>query len=156
MMLTDYWTSQGLQLVAGCAAAAITAFERRHHVVLPSAVRAYYQTVNGMKQTSKDACDSNGFSFWPLDQVTPIDEFLETYRWPTCEGCAGFFVFADYLQLSWAYAIRLARTPGNPVVLIGKERPELVAASFDDFVTAYLEDAASLYGGPVFDSSGTS
>jgi hypothetical protein len=53
------------------------------------------------------------------------------------------FVFADYLQWSWAYAIRLG-TSGNPVIFVGAEGG-VVANSFTEFVALYVQDAEALY-----------
>ena len=54
-----------------------------------------------------------------------------------------YFVFADYLQWSWAYAVRL-RSEDSSVILVGAEG-DVVAASFSEFVRLYIEDAEALY-----------
>jgi len=59
------------------------------------------------------------------------------------------FVFADYLDWSWAYAIRLLATPSESghIFMIGKqETPIQIAESFSDFVELYLVDSPILYG----------
>jgi hypothetical protein len=58
-----------------------------------------------------------------------------------------YFVFADYLQWCWAYAIRLSSNPSepNPVIHVGTIRPKIVAPSFGGFVNSYIHDAKSLY-----------
>ena len=57
------------------------------------------------------------------------------------------FVFADYLNWSWAYAIRLVSDVDscNRVVIVGKNSPERVAETFEGFVDLYLADAEGLY-----------
>ena len=150
-VLTDYWISKGLQLTASCAPATISEFERRYRIVVPPQLRAYYLSANGMKQVFAHSADPSGFSFWPLEQVIPVRDFVTTPKWPGFAGDEGFFVFADYMQLSWAYAIRLTPNRMNRVILIGKARPELVAESFEQFVAAYVTDAKELYSGAPFD-----
>ncbi len=70
-------------------------------------------------------------------------------------GAEFFFVFADYLHWSWAYAIRLSKRPAEEcsVVLIGKQFPITVASSFEEFVNLYIADSPKLYGLSGFTSS---
>ncbi len=62
---------------------------------------------------------------------------------PSIQSPEEYFVFADYFQWSWAYAIRLG-SEDSSVILVGAEG-DVVAASFSEFVRLYIEDAEALY-----------
>ncbi len=149
--LVKYWKGLGLPIPTGCPDAALQAFEKHAGAVLPDDMRKYFRLLNGMKDTWPGDQDPNGFSFWPLSKVRWVPEELaemspQTAAFP---GAEDFYVFADYMGWSWAYAIRLSRSPGaNLVILIGKEVPEFVAGSFSAFVDLYLSDAPALYESP--------
>ena len=114
-------------------------------------MRKYFRRANGMKDTWPGDQDPNGFSFWPLSKVRWVPEELaetspHTSAFP---GAEDFYVFADYMGWSWAYAIRLSSSQGkNLVILVGKELPELVAKSFSAFVDVYVIDSPALYESP--------
>ena len=57
------------------------------------------------------------------------------------------FVFPDYLQWCWAYAIHLGDSPlePNPIIHVGTVHPKVVARSFNEFMELYLRDARELY-----------
>jgi hypothetical protein len=66
---------------------------------------------------------------------------------PELSDAGRYIAFADYLQWSWAYAIRLGNGPSepNPVIHVCTIRPKTVAGSFSDFVDLYLRDARELH-----------
>ena len=146
--LVRFWEAQGLSVPAGCDQATIKEFERVHGVTLPPDMRAYLSLADGMNQTFKDSCDKDGFAFYPLDLIESVPTFGRRFTSPLVRFSSDddFFVFADYLQLSWAYAIRI-RGEGNRVLIVGKQVPEIVAESFEDFVGLYVLGSPVLYTG---------
>lgn len=149
--LVAYWASKGVQLAPGCSPVAIAQFERRYHVTMPPALRSCYLVADGMKKTFEDEYDSEGFCFWPLENVAPLDECEKLKKWSEVPKGDGFFVFADYLHFSWVYAIRLSLGRSNLVAIMGKRTPELVGVSFEDFIGAYVANSSRLYQGVPFE-----
>jgi len=146
--LVEYWRAQGLSLPAGCDREAIGNFERAHRVALPAEMSAYLMFADGMQQTFRDAWDKDGFAFYPLSAIGSVPEIGQRYNPPLARFSSDedFFIFADYLQVSWSYAIRL-RGEGNRIVIVGKEIPEIVAESFQEFVALYVTGSKRLYAG---------
>jgi hypothetical protein len=147
--LISHWQSQNLKIAPGNPEARLQEFERHNSVILPPDLRDYFLSVDGMVQVGGHDCDPTGFAFWPLARVKGVAEECAEHSLaiPEVADPDRYFVFADYLQWSWAYAIYLSDRPSrpNPVIHVGTIRPKTVAASFAEFVDLYLRDARELY-----------
>lgn len=144
--LIAHWTAQQLALSEGVTEANIRSFESRYTVRLPGDVRDYFARVNGHVQRGGVDADREGFAFWPLERVEPLPSVCAQFRVPIplVESPEFYFVFADYLQWSWAYAINLGST-NSTVIFVGATDGKVVAGSFADFVRLYVEDSEALY-----------
>lgn len=147
--LISHWRSQNLTIAPGNTEARVREFESHNDVSLPPDFREYFLKVNGMAQDGGHDCDPTGFAFWPLARVKTMAEESAQRSLPPSQipDAARYFVFADYLQWSWAYAIRLGQRPSEPnsVIHVGTICPKTVASSFTEFVDLYLRDARELY-----------
>lgn len=145
--LSQHWAAQ-LAVSRGATSESVEQFEATHHVTLPAEMRDYFLELDGMGSHWPNDQDAKGFSFWPLALVRPAAEELSKMGMESPPELDRHFAFADYLGLSWAYAIRLTDDPlsGNRVMLIGKDSPVQVASSFGEFVDLYLQDSPRLYG----------
>ena len=154
--LISYWKSQNLLLAPGNRIEALQDFELRHSVKFPNDFREYLLQTNGMLEVGGHDCDPMGFSFWPLHRIRSVTEecAAQKIEAPSNLNVENYFVFADYLQWSWAYAIHLGTSPAgtNRVIHVGTFRPKFVADSFTHFVTLYLHDAPELYSSSGSDS----
>jgi hypothetical protein len=139
--LEHYWSSHGLEPERRATAESLRAFEEAHHVTFPEDVRRYLLRLNGLA-TFGTGADGNGFGFFPLGQLRPVKP--EEYP-PGFKG-TGYFVFAEYLGWSWAYALQLADSAARgEVIHIGTMKPKVIAASFSQFIELYLVDSPNLY-----------
>ncbi len=147
--LISYWQSQNLRIAPGNPEGSVRVFESRYSVILPPDFREYFLSVDGMAQVGGHDCDPTGFAFWPLARLKSVPEECTEHALalPEVPDPDKYFVFADYLQWSWAYAIRLGDRPSepNPVIHVGTVRPKTVAGSFTEFTDLYLRDARELY-----------
>jgi hypothetical protein len=146
--LIEYWKSQGIRAPMGNSDDAILEFEAQNNVHLPADMREYFRATNGMPGVGR-GCDNNGFRFWPLNEVAavPVRCGEKDVSLPESAHLEQHFLFADYFEWSWAYAIDLSgRDPGGqPVIHIGTLEPKTVARSFSQFLELYLRDAKDLY-----------
>jgi hypothetical protein len=147
--LITHWQSENLGIAPGSSEQDVRDFEFANGVILPNDFRQYFLHVNGMLQRGGHDVDRNGFSFWPLSRVKSVrrecpasSSFVSSIAEPD-----RYFVFADYLQWSWAYAVRLDSQglQDGEIAHVGTRQPKVVAASFGDFVEMYLSDAEDLY-----------
>jgi SMI1/KNR4 family protein SUKH-1 len=147
--LIGHWTSQNLKIAPGNPEEKVRKFESRNGVILIPDFREYFLSVDGMPQVGGHDCDPIGFAFWPLARVKTVAEEYSKHSTVLTEvpDPSRYFLFADYLQWSWAYAIHLSDHPSgpNPVIHVGTVRPKVVAGSFTEFVDLYLRDARELY-----------
>jgi hypothetical protein len=121
----------------------IDEFESRHGIRFPLDLRSFLEEVGGFDQ-GKDYQDARGFNFWPLSKISRVSDY-NGHRFKF-SGDRSYFLFCDYLDFSWAYAIRLGEGK-NDVVAVGTSdgKPKQVARSFTEFVIDYLRDDAALY-----------
>jgi len=147
--LLKHWQAQRLPISAGVTESELTRFESDYALRLPEDLREYFVRLNGMVQRGGCDVDQEGFAFWPLERFRPLPVVCveSGVTVPIIEGPESYFVFADYFQWSWAYAIRLGTAWENAVVLVGAEKVEVVGSSFTEFVRHYVVDSAVLYPG---------
>jgi hypothetical protein len=147
--LLRYWRSLNLLIAPGNTEERVRDFEFRNGVLLPLDFRRYLLSVNGMVQSGGQDCDPNGFAFWPLARVKSVRKESAEHKTPLPEvqDPDGHFIFVDYLQWCWAYAIRLGAHPsdGGQIIHVGKLHPNVVAGSFTEFVDLYIRDDRELY-----------
>jgi hypothetical protein len=118
-----------------------------NNVLLPSDFGEYLLNVNGMIPKGGEDCDEKGFAFWPLEDIkrVPVECSTKSLGIPDIHGISDYFVFADYMQWSWAYAIRLSEgNPGN-ILQFGIRKPRVIAENFSDFVRLYVSDSDQIY-----------
>jgi hypothetical protein len=148
--LSRYWAGQKLPVQPGATRGAVKQFETTYGVSFPAEIRDYFLKHDGMSPYSPYDKDKNGFSFWELSRVRPAAEELAEAGPPHEAGpeLDHYFVFADYLDWSWAYAIRLTSDPleGGRVVMLGMGGvPPEIASSFGEFVDLVIRDSPRLY-----------
>lgn len=91
--------------------------------------------------------DEEGFVFWRSEQMDLVDVYRGG-KFASSRTC-NCLLFADYLNWSWAYAIRLGENAdAGEVLMIGTADgvPFRVADTLDDFLDKYLADDGALYG----------
>lgn len=150
-LLESYWRDRDLLSTDhGVDENAISAFESRYSVRMPTEARLYFQRLNGMSMLGGHDVDDNGFSFLPLAAVRSVTDFSSTMGWKIESSVGGdtAFVFVDYLQWSWAYAFETASPNSGTIYLLGYKEPKIVAPSLSKFVSLYLIDDPLLYGNP--------
>jgi hypothetical protein len=116
------WSAFGIKLLPGATASALADFEQRHGLRLPADLRTWFCAVGGT-----DDMDEGLIRFWKLDEVVPDERSPE------------FFVFADFLIESHAYAFRISEQGTSVAVLYGV-MPVPIASTFESFLRLYLRE----------------
>lgn len=134
------WLAEGKSVRPGVPLETIRRFEELRALELPDDVVAYFTSVDGT-----DAMDSKAFRFWRFEELKTVPDDCPEYA--DFPDAGDFFVFADYLVWSLAYAIRLGpkrSTQAGEVIVLGAPPAAVVAPSFQAFVDLYLADDPSL------------
>ncbi len=142
--LRQFWLADGNPVLQSPATAQeILSFEQNNNIVMPPDFAMYLKCQNGFDQYSGHQ-DAMGFNFWPLQDMASLDVYDGgQFRAP---GYSSYFLFCDYLDFSWGYALCMEKNE-QKIVLVGARDgiPKVVAESFSSFVDAYLRDAPSIY-----------
>lgn len=148
-MLRDFWKEQGVTASEGVSRADLAAFESLHSVKLPNDLRDYFREINGFSDLSAKENDSRGFRFLPLSSVRTATDELRNLSpgLPELPNSDSYFVFAEYLQWAWGYAIRLDQdsTQRTEVIHVGSLASPVLATTFSGFMKLYLENDSRLY-----------
>jgi hypothetical protein len=123
-------------------AAELDRFEERYALTLPSAFRDYLSNSSPVD----DFCDDQMTNWWPFGSLKSV---AEDYGSPLAEPVARYrdklILFADFLIWSFGWAVNC--TPGadyGKVAVIGYDE-RFIAESFDEFVSKYIADEASVF-----------
>lgn len=142
--LIVYWKDQEITS-ARLTSQEMEAFQRWRSIQLPQDFKEYYQRANGMKSYYPNYTDTEGFLFYPLENLISFgDEFSVKAE---NAGLKRTYIFAEYMHKSWWYGVKLNAM--NQTYEIGiipdKERFKPITASLSEFIDLYLRDEAALY-----------
>jgi hypothetical protein len=149
--LRKHWDEQGLPVIPGNSMNAVYDAERRLGCAFPTDFRDYLLYLDGMSASWPGDQDSEGYCFWRLARMHPVDEEAlqdsGAAAWCLFPSAHSYLLIADYMLWCWAFAIRLDGSDEHGCVYaIGQHSyPRLVASSFSDFVALYLADSDVLY-----------
>jgi SMI1 / KNR4 family (SUKH-1) len=147
----QHWQQAGTIALQTASEAELARFAQKHQIQLPADLVRYFALVNG----TGGEYVKPFFRFYALAEVQSVAERFHDYHgvpkysdllhtWPEY---GQFYVFADYMIHSLAYAIRLnpQTTSTNPVFVLcgGTYRP--IAGSFTEFLALYRLDSPLLY-----------
>jgi hypothetical protein len=131
----------------GAPRSQIAAFERKHRVSLPPAVRLYFQELNGTYTGALGMEDDHLFGFWHLDQIKTFEQEDQPG-----EAAERSFVIADHSLWAHAFAIQLCADAAKPAPIVtdvGAPHFQRVADSLVAFLEHYLANNVSvLYPSP--------
>ena len=150
-VLLNYWRGQkGHVLRPPASELMVHNFEQKYRVRMPLDLRDYFlKAADGFTRHWCGDQDVNGFHFWAMQDIQTVAEFVASEGNSAPNEWRKFFLFADYLQWCWGYAIRLDANSsvGGPVSLFCAASGESlqVADSFSEFVALYVRDDSKLY-----------
>jgi cell wall assembly regulator SMI1 len=128
-----YWDKNDVWYLPGVNEEELAQFEMRYRVHIPTEMRSFYKATDGTRVPLSTGEDHKSYSFWRLSEIEPDshDNWLMN--------------FADYLIMSWWYAIDLTGRGqfGRGAIYfmgaVGGE-PLIVAHSFSEFLSLYVCD----------------
>jgi hypothetical protein len=135
--LVNKWTTERVPYLPAASPSEIREFESRFNLRMPSEVAQYFGKVGGM---APEACDRDYIRFWPLGEVSPAASHLGGARGTFSD----FFVFADFSLWTHAYATNM-RSPDGLVAIVGGEAPMIIADSFAEFISLYINEPLSIF-----------
>ena len=141
--LIKFWKLQKISS-SGNTMDKIFQFESLKGVRLPNDFRRFYLLTNGMVDLFPNDFDDKCFLFYPLEELTTLDDELMRPRDPDSEIC---IIFADYMNCSWWYGVRFSNfKEGYEIVIIpSSDKYKVITQSLSEFIRLYMNDASALY-----------
>jgi len=119
-------------------------FEFSKTVQLPEDFRRLFMMTNGMVNLFPNYFDSEGFLFYPLQEITTLEEEFNIERDSSDEHC---LIFAEFMHKSWWYAVKFSKSAdGYEIGIIpAAYKFKVITKNLVDFIDLYLKNATILY-----------
>lgn len=136
--LIDYWIGQGIDITP----IEIETRPWNGYLTLPSDFRKFYSMVNGMKSYYPNDVDQEGFLFYPVEALAPVEKEFGN----SALSQRKIQIFAEYLHKSWWYGFEVTGTDDYAIGIIPDENTfKPIASSLAGFIEMYLSNSDTLY-----------
>ncbi|MDO6431552.1 hypothetical protein Q4E93_13185 [Flavitalea sp. BT771] len=119
-------------------------FEFSKNMQLPDDFRRLYMMTNGMVSLFPNYFDDEGFLFYPLQELTTLEEEFNINGGGAIEHC---LIFAEFMHKSWWYGVRFSKIEDNYEIGIisSGDKFKVITPSLAEFIHLYLNDSPVLY-----------
>lgn len=119
-------------------------FEFSRSIQLPGDFRQLFLMTNGMVNLFPNYFDEEGYLFYPLEELTTLEEELDISNDSTVECC---LFFAEYMHKSWWYAVRFSKGSDDYEICIvtSADKIKVITRSLEEFIQLYMKDDSILY-----------
>jgi hypothetical protein len=119
-------------------------FEFSKCIQMPDDFRRLFIMTNGMVNLYPNEMDDEGFLFYPLQELTTIDEEFEIEGGEYGENC---IIFAEYMHKSWWYGVRFSKFEDDYEIGIipSASKFKIITKSLAEFIQLYINGASILY-----------
>ncbi len=101
----------------------------------------FFAEVNGMTNLYPNYSDKNGFLFYPCDRLIYAKNCISN-----CSKIVeNYIIFADYMQMSWWYAVKFDNNKYTIVIIENKEKFRFITDKLENFLSYYLLDSEEIY-----------
>jgi len=119
-------------------------FEFSRNMQLPEDFRQLFMMTNGMVNLFPNYFDEEGFLFYPLEELTTLEDELNITRDSTDEH---ILIFAEFMHKSWWYGVKFSKIVDNYEIGIIPEEDKfkVITRSLAEFISLYMKDSPILY-----------
>ena len=119
-------------------------FEFSKSIKLPDDFRQLFMMTNGMVSLYPNYFDKEGFLFYPLEELTIIDEELNMPCAIDADHC---LIFAEFMHKSWWYGVKFSKFSDEYEIglVCSADRFKVITRNLAEFLQLYMQDASILY-----------
>ena len=119
-------------------------FEFSRNMQLPEDFRHLFMMTNGMVNLFPNYFDNEGFLFYPLEELTTLEEEVEINRDSVVEPC---LIFAEYMHKSWWYGVKFSKHENSYEIGIisSIDKFKVITQNLGEFIHLYMNDSPVLY-----------
>ena len=152
----EKWRSQDVRFRQGASAESIQLFEQTYGVAMPTDLKTYFLTANGMGSDEIWEWDADMLAFWPLPtlhelaspgaamtHVAPLPTV-----WPSApQSFCDLFVIGDWSIMCFAFCARIIATQSDTaeIYFYDGNPPLCIASSFTEFLHRYVEHGLNVF-----------
>ena len=88
--------------------------------------------------------DNEGFLFYPLEELTTLEDEFGISRDSGVENC---LIFAEYMHKSWWYGVKFSKFEDKYEIGIvsSADKFTIITRNLGEFIQLYMNDASVLY-----------
>lgn len=141
--LLKFWKDQEIVSVAN-SLDDILNFEFSRSVQLPEDFRRLFMMTNGMVNLYPNDFDEEGYLFYPLQELTTLEDEFELNRGSYIEHC---LIFAEYMHKSWWYGVKFSKFEDKYEIGIisSADKFNAITRNLGEFIHLYMNDSPVLY-----------
>jgi len=141
-LLIEHWKKQGIK-ISSVSKNEIEYVEKANNIQIPNDFKNFYSYVNGMENLYPNEMDNEGFLFYPIEAISPIEaEFINS----SIPNKNRIFIFSEYMQRSWWYGYEVLDDEHYRIGIIPDAQSFVpITNKLPDFINLYLNDDSLLY-----------
>jgi len=99
---------------------------------------------NGMANLFPNDFDEEGYLFYPLQELTTLEDEFELGRGSYVEHC---LIFAEYMHKSWWYGVKFSKFEDKYEIGIisSADKFKVITRNLGEFIHLYMNDSSVLY-----------
>jgi hypothetical protein len=119
-------------------------FQFSKNIQLPGDFRHLFMMTNGMANLFPNYFDNEGFLFYPLQELTTVEDELDINRDSSVEQC---IIFAEFMHKSWWYAVKFSKFEDDYEIGIipSVDKFKVITKNLAEFIYLYINDSSVLY-----------
>ena len=111
---------------------------------LPDDFKRLFMMANGMVNLFPNYFDNEGFLFYPLQELTTLEDEFDISKSSADEHC---IIFAEFMHKSWWYAVKFSKDRDNYEIGIipSVDKFKAITPSLVEFIHLYMNNSSVLY-----------
>jgi hypothetical protein len=144
----ERWRRENIPIRPGVDLTKINELESRLGAVLPSDMREFYLTIDGMGDHFDE---EHFFRFWPIEQIQSVNQYYSDVAQLNSDA-SEYYYFFDHSIGIFLYAIRLGNSSSScgPVAFVSSPYDptfQPFCGTFSEFLSIYVLDPDCLLSG---------
>lgn len=141
--LLEFWEKQKI-VSSSNTLEDILYFEFSRNIPLPDDFKRLFMMANGMVNLFPNYFDNEGFLFYPLQELTTVEDEFDINKSSTDEHS---IIFAEFMHKSWWYAVKFLKGGDDYEIgiIASGNHFKAITPNLGEFIHLYMNNSSILY-----------